>query len=388
MIRTKSIIIGSEKKRLEELKTLLSPMVEVLKTCNADSRSHQVVKELSPEAVFIDIDGTINNSFDVARYLLRRNPELRLFFVHSKKDPDLILEALRLGATDFIIFPGDEKDIRRIITRGIEKSESIDKSGEIISVFSLKGGQGVTGIAANLVDHIHKLTSDKVILFDMNFYQSDVNLVLNMEPDFTPIDIIKNLERMDENLLFSSLYRHPRGFYVLSPANDIVEAEEVKEDDIKKILEVISGYLDYVVIDLPHDFSERSVAALDRSSAILLIVQQLMPSIKSAQKVLGLFAELGYPDDRIKIVLNRYSKQAELEPEDIEYVLDHQVFSVISNDYKLMQNCINDGKLLDSSAPSRKINEDIGDLAAGLVGISVNRGRSGFFKALLEKLFL
>ena len=78
---------------------------------------------------------------------------------------------------------------------------------------------GVTTVALNLAGHLFDLTRDKVLLLDLNLFMGDVASYLNMEPAYTPYDLMRDVDRMDENLMFSSVTRHTSGFYVMAPAH-------------------------------------------------------------------------------------------------------------------------------------------------------------------------
>ena len=237
----------------------------------------------------------------------------------------------------------------------------------------MKGGQGVTSIATNLADHIHTLTGDKVLLVDMNLYMGDVSVFLELPATYTPFDMLKDIERMDENLLFSSLTLHPRGFYVLTAPDEISDADQVSGEDINRILNVLGAYLDHVVIDLPHDFAERSLAVLEAADTILLLVQQSMPVIKSVQKAIELFEELGFDEKKVRIVLNRYTEKNELTPDDISYVLNWPVFARIANDFHSLTEVTNKGKTLDTARPETRVNKDMAALSVLLTGIKPER---------------
>ncbi|MCD6185035.1 MAG: AAA family ATPase [Deltaproteobacteria bacterium] len=245
------------------------------------------------------------------------------------------------------------------------------RAGNVTAVFSMKGGQGVTSIAINLADQINLLTGDKVLIVDLNLYMGDVSVFLELPSAYTPFDMVKDLDRMDKNLLFSSLTQHPRGFYILTAPDEVNDAEQLSSDDITRLLQVLRRYFDHIIIDLPHNFNERNMAAIDTADNLLLIVQQSMPVIKNVQKALKLFEELGYDEKKVKVVLNRCLTKSELTAEDISYVLNWPVFASINNDFIRLTDIINKGKTIDMAEPDLKINRDMEILAGLLTGIKL-----------------
>ena len=385
--KIKGIITGFNETGGNDFQAALSQSVDFMESFEDPSSSYSAIKELRPEALFINLDKEEDAGLALAKNICTAIPGTAVFLVAQKKDPDIILAGLRMGVSDFILFPGNPKEPGRMVLRALGRTEAGGRSGDITAVFSTKGGQGVTSIATNLADQVNALTGDKVLLIDLNLYMSDVSLFLDLSPAYTPFDMIKDLERIDKNLLFSSLTRHSNGFYILTAPNEVSDADQIGSDELARMLQVLRRYLDHIIIDLPHDFTERSLAAIDAADTLLFIVQQSMPVIKSAQKALKLFEELGYDEKKIKIVLNRCLAGSELKPEDISYVLNWPVFATIINDFKSLTDITNKGKTINTAGPDLKINRDMEVLAGLLTGIKparkAEKGRLGILSRFL-----
>ena len=367
--KIKGIITGNTDGAADDLVQKLASIVEFVKRFEEPSTAYNAIKELRPETVFINMNTDSREGLVLANNIRNTMPGVPVFLFSREKDPDIILEGLRIGVADFLLLPGNDSQIQKSVQKALGRAESGGRSADVTAVFSIKGGQGVTSIAANLTDHIHSLTKDRVILVDLNLYMGDAGIFLDLPSTYTPFDMLKDLERIDENLIFSLLNRHSRGFYLLAAPDEVSDADMVSGEDISRILGVLKKYLDHIVIDLPHDFTERSLAALDAADTILILIQQSMPVIKSVQKALKLFEELGYDEKKIKIVLNRYTEKNELTPDDISYVLNWPVFTSVANDFVSITSATNKGKTLDAARPASKINRDITVLAGLVTGI-------------------
>ena len=134
---------------------------------------------------------------------------------------------MRAGATDFLSFPINPEEVVEALHRIIERDDENGAQGRIISVFSLKGGLGLTSLAANLIDHIHLLTRETCLLADLNLYMGHASILLDLQCAYTPFDLVSDLDRADDNLLFSSLVQSERGFHVLGISDLIAEASEI-----------------------------------------------------------------------------------------------------------------------------------------------------------------
>jgi pilus assembly protein CpaE len=343
----------------------------------------QAIHQGSIQVSFVHVAADdADNGMALVQQLRRADPQLEVFIIADRKDPDLILQGLRLGVQDVIIPTINGKGHVLSALQHSMKCE-VGCNGFVYALFSLKGGQGVTTLSANLADQIQTLTGGRVLLLDLNLYLGDVAAIINITPDFTPFDLIRDLARMDENLLFSSLYRHSRGFYILPSPAAISDAERVDRDQISSMLTLLKRHFTNIVIDLPHDFSERTLAAAEASDRLMILLEPDLVSVKSAQQVLHFFQELNYGDDRMAFVLNRLSKNSVLQPEDVEMVLKQPLMATVSNDWSALARSTRKGDPLGVAHERRPITRDVHRLAAKLIGMAAPSARRGWLSRLL-----
>ena len=105
---------------------------------------------------------------------------------------------------------------------------------------------------------------------------------------------------------------------------------------------------------------------------------------RSAKRALDIFRRLGYERDRIKVVLNRFTKSPEFEPKQIEKVLEHKIDALLSNDYKAAISSINMGEPLVQSKTQSKLQNEFITLASKLANVKTEEesdspSRGGWF---------
>ncbi len=381
----RAIVIGSEQLK-DNLKKNLITLVDINENYNSYSEAYKGLKQKRPDMVFVELEDNKDACFDFIRYVKKRYGSTMIFLIGQNKDPDILLKGLRSGISDFIEFSSINGNLLSILKESIARFKNIEEKGEIISVFSIKGGQGVTTIATNLADHIYTLTEDNVVLLDLNFYMSDLSVFLNSMCEYSPFDLIKDLPRMDEELLFSSLTRHKRGFYFLSVPEEKVDLQDLSPEDVDDMLKVLKNYMDYIIVDLPHDFSERTISVIDKSDILLVLVQQSVPIIKSVEKLIFLFEEMGIKD-KVRIVLNRYVESDEISHKDISSVLGQEIIYKIRNDYKTIISAINSGNLLNAIFPDKRVNKDIKNIAIDITNMFPVKKQKNI-KDIITKFFI
>ncbi len=318
------------------------------------------------------------------RRLRRPHPEIIVFIISDSREPDLILEGFRLGIADFLPpVPDGNGWFLAALRKAMGHQETGGRNGFVYSVFSLKGGQGTTSLTLNLADQIRLLTGDRVLLLDLNLYMGDMITLLNLSAAFTPYNLIRNLSRMDENLLFSSLTEHARGFHIIPSPQEISDAESIHRDQITAMLTLLKRHFAHIVIDLSHDFSERTLSAVEASDRVMVLVEPNLMSVKSAQQILSFFQELNYSEDRISIVLNRLDKKSILHPEDVQSVMKQPLFATISNDWSALTQAGHKGDPLGVAHSRRRITRELHQLAGRLTGMADAGARQGAFRRWL-----
>jgi len=129
------------------------------------------------------------------------------------------------------------------------------------------------------------------------------------------------------------------------------------------VMELLRQRFDNVIIDTPHNFDSVTISALDHADQILVVLTLEIHAIRSTRRALEIFDRLGYPRKKVRIVVNRYSKNIELDQKQVEDFLGERVIAFIQSDYKAAVNSINLGQPLIDSAPGSLVTSDLVNLA-------------------------
>lgn len=329
--------------------------------------SEQVVGEmlrLRPSAAIICLSATPENELRVVERVTRECPQTAVICASRDASPDLILRSLRAGAREFLRLPVINEEFQTVYSRVAEfcavQPETPSKRGRVVAVFSSKGGCGTTFIAANLAAAMNAPT----VLVDLNLQAGDLGLFLGVEPKFSIADLVENRERVDDALLRSLLAPHSANLSLLSAPHEADSADDIEPEHVFQVLELLRERFDYVVIDPQHTFDSITLTALDQADEILLVLTLDIPAIRSTQRALQIFDRLGYPRHKVRIVVNRFSKQIDLDLRQVERYLGERVTGYVQSDYRTAVNSINLGQPLVESDPASRIATELREIAA------------------------
>jgi pilus assembly protein CpaE len=146
---------------------------------------------------------------------------------------------------------------------------------------------------------------------------------------------------------------------LLAAPKEADAADEIEPEHVFEVLQRLRETYDYVVLDPQHTFDSITLAALDQADEILLVLTLDIPAIRSTQRALEIFDRLGYPRKKIRIVVNRWSKQIDLDLRQVEKFLGEPVIGFVPSDYQTAVTSINLGRPLVQSEPNSKVAQEI-----------------------------
>jgi pilus assembly protein CpaE len=393
MNRISCLIIETDQEAIRQIDILSKRIgaIEVRWKTHSVKTGIDIIRMHLPEMVIVGLGPTPEPSIASISTMAKDFPFLYLVALSDRTDSDLILRTIRAGAHDYLCKPVKEIDLRAAAEKASKlkatRKESVGRGGKILSVFSNKGGNGTTTIAANLADALVRLTGKKVAVVDLVLSHGDVTMFFNVNSSYSILDLAKNAEKADYDFLHTLLVRHASGVYVLADPPTIEDGEQISAAQVREVLSTLRSMFDYIVVDTPHQFDERTLTALEMSDIVLLVSLLNLPSLKNTQKCLELFGRIGLRDERVRLLLSRYLPNDEIPKESIEGIMNTPVFFSIPNDYPTVISSINRGKLLSEVAPDKEVTKSFDRMAELLEGPGPKKAVPERKKGILDSLF-
>src|SRR5262249_45640883 len=281
------------------------------------------------------------------------------------------------------------EELKTVLDRVAEFSngqvEAPRKKGRLIAVFSSKGGCGTSFIATNLA----AATAASTCLVDLNLQAGDLPLFLGVDPKYSIADMVENRARLDDALVASFITSYSSRLSFLAAPKSADSADEIEPEHVYEVLQRLRESFEYVVLDPQHTYDAITLAALDQSDEIVLVLTLDIPAIRSTQRALEIFDRLGYPRKKVRIVVNRWSKQIDIDLRQGEKLLNEPVIRFCAGEYQPAVNSINLGTPLVQSEPTSKIALEIRRIAEqislGVAPIDQSKQRRPFWSSLLKK---
>jgi len=313
-------------------------------------------RNLNPDIIITDVMMPDINGYEVTRILRRESqfaaiPILVLTAQAGLQDK---LKSFEAGADDHLTKPFEAAELLMRVTallRRIEASKlpradaPVLESARMIAVHSLRGGTGASTLAVNLGVGLASLWKKPTALLDLTMTAGQVAMMLNMPLKRTWTDIARyNANELDMDVINSIIGAHESGLSFIAAPTFPSEAEALHSETLSAALRLMKGQFEYMVTDLPHDFSEPAIQALDLADVILMVATPDMSSIRAVVAAMDTYEKLGYKRENIKLVLSAIFPRSSLSREKIESATGMTAIAMIPYVQDVFVDAINLGQ--------------------------------------------
>lgn len=363
------VLVDADKSVRKTLRDLLDRQgnVEVAGMAKRPDEALQVIKTSKPHVLILELPKDSGKTLKWVEQTKLQFPGTSIFVSSADKSPDLVISAMRAGVQEFLSRPINSDELKKAVDKVLKTREQMKARaparGRVISVFSKKGGLGVTTLAVNLGLALSRVAENKAALIDLDLQLGDVTSFLNLSAEYNILDVLDEDGGVDAVKLQSCMTRHESGVFVLSEPKNPADSDNVSSSQINQILRHLRSTFSYVVVDTPHTFDSKSLETFELSDHIIVVVAPSVSSIRAAKRTLGVFKQLGFLRDKVKVVANRVGKKDSVKVDDIEKTLNYPVSWVIPNNYPVAIDAINSGIPLVNHKGDSNVAKSILELA-------------------------
>ena len=293
-------------------------------------------------------------------------PGVTIFAIGEMNQPTNIVSAMRAGAREFLDHASSREALVEAFTRfsaTLSRAQRSASKARVLTFLNAKGGAGATTTAVNTAVALQE-THGRVVLVDFAPI-GHAALQLNLRPQFTIIDALQNLHRMDGSLLDGLMTPYRNGLHLLAgaqqPHNAVPTASE-----LARLFDLLVNQYHFVVLDCSGRMDGMMQMICDLSNAVLLVTQTDVVSLWSAGRIYA-FLQEGAARDRLRIVINRYKKIPGFNDEDVEKATNCKVLWKVPNNFQLVAPAIDKGSPVAAQG-NHEIGRSYQGLAAALAG--------------------
>lgn len=311
-------------------------------------------------------------------------PGVLMLVIAVSTEMNFVREAMLAGAQGFLLKPFDLPELSKSIEQvhqlwlqrnnllAKEQNRPPQRKAYAISLFSPKGGTGVTTLAVNLAIALKQKSNAPVLLVDADLNTADVDVFLNVFSDHSILDLINIGQAIDSELLEQITTEHISGIKILQGDSRLQFLEApVETGQISDLIEELKNIWDgYIVINTGNSLDRWTVEILDAVDTVLITTTPELPALRAVRNFLELAEAQADQSDKWQLVMNAYQNQKALRMSDIEESIHYPVKFTVTQDRELVADSINRGSPFLLSHNKSNIAKDIMLLAGQFINVA------------------
>jgi pilus assembly protein CpaE len=303
--------------------------------------------EQVPDVVFLDLAREPEPFFAFANQLRRARPTIKLIACSAAvpPQPSMLLEAMRSGVQDFLGKPVQTESLKDLLLRISQDldTKEFPSQDKLIVVMGAKGGVGTTTVAVNLGVQLATFARKRTVLLDFARPLGNVHLLLDLHPKFGIRDAVESLDRLDSHFLAGLLTRHKTKLEVLGGTTQPEEWQAIDVNVLDRVVNVTQNAFDVVMLDMGSQFSVEWATILRMARMILIVAEANVPSLWTLERRLLALKGFGIPQDRARIIINRWHKGDDEVLKSIQKDINRPIFASLPNDFRKASQAVNLG---------------------------------------------
>jgi pilus assembly protein CpaE len=320
------------------------------------------LRQLRPDVLLIDVATDLDAACELIRAVVALRPSVPVIGLHTANDSQAIVKSLRTGATEFLYAPFEvsiqEAAISRIQKLIQPEYATTRETGKVIVFSSTKPGSGASTLAVQLAFALTRKNA-RVLLIDLDLLGGTVGMNLNLEYDYSVVDVLQHADRLDAKMWSSAVVTANVVDVLAAP--DLPHAEPIEPARLHDLLQYARHSYEWVIVDAPAVFHRISLLAISEADKAFLISTPELASLHLARKGVKLLNQLGFENGRFQVLINRVEKRSEFNGGDIGKLLECKVDASLPNDFFSLQSVTVQGKPLAGDS-------DLGRAIEGLAG--------------------
>lgn len=380
------IIVNTDESVAPDLRAVLLSLegVKIVAELDEPVLLEKALTQFPAEVLLVHLDPNPAGMMDLVAPLIEaRKEHLAAIGMTEDRDAELVVRAMRAGMREFLWKPFPPEQLGETVKRVASEFAAVGgHQGRLFSVVGTCGGVGATLLVTNLAVELSQLESwaggaevarPQVCAVDLDLRFGQVAMQLDAQPTYTIAELCETPEQIDVQMIERAVCKHATGVHVLSRPTDFQRAERISAGQCAATLAALQEHYDFVVVDVPARFDPSARAVFDMSDVFLLVLQRVVPSVRNTDRILQELARSGYPLERVRLVCNRFGREAGyLEQADVEAALKRRFDFLIPDDWKTASAAVNMGTPLAQYSPKSRIRLAYRMMAQELAGEGVS----------------
>jgi len=330
-----------------------------------------------PDIVVFGVDSPDDPALRTVDIVKNSKSAPGIVVVSHSPSQELLVACLRAGCDEFLELPVKKEELSKALStlyrkRGIARG----KQGRVTAVYTAKGGSGATSLACNLAAGVARALQSETAscILDLNLEFGAVVLFMDVrEFSYSLADACRDSERLDPSLLRSYMSEHESGASVLPAPLTVEDLDHIEPQKFSTVVQVCRQVYDHVFMDLSHSIDGLTLLSMDLADEVFVLCDMVLPGIRNTIRAVKMFKELDYDKSKLKLVINRYYKDAQVSLEEASEYIGLPIYWLVPYDSQVAIAAANSGQGFFEASRASQVSESVQALARDIAGLSVKK---------------
>ena len=363
----KVLLVENNRIMLERLSSVIRtrPDFELVMRCQKAQDALRQGRVFDTNLVLLDIETEEN--LDLLADFVRTFPRADIIGLSNRWEREKSQQLVAAGARGCMAKPFTAEDLVNLL-QGLEEEHAVMEA-EVMTFFSHKGKSGKTTLITNLALSLARKSGKPVGIIDADLQFGDMAVFFNLQPKSSIVEAVRDVHFLSPFSLKPYFMPVTENVSVLCGTARPDYAELVQPKAFHTIVDMARNLFAYVLIDIAPGFGPIQIEAaeLAEHTFIVAMVNDGF-EIQHMRRTLEIFRDWPDCEERVHAVFTRVSPCDGLMQQQLEKELGYPVKSVLPNEYLLVSNAANNGRMAVDIKPTAQLTHNIDKLADQLRG--------------------
>jgi pilus assembly protein CpaE len=322
----------------------------------------------APDICIVDFDRDRRRAALAAESIHSAASETAVFAVSTDAQPDLIIQAMRSGCSEYLLKPmGREQLLNAVARVGGRRKERLQPfKAQLLAFMGAKGGCGVTSVVTQLGAMLANSFSKKTLIVDLHPDFGDAALYLGLTKyRYHFFELMENNDRLDAELLGSFLAHHSSGLDLIPAPEGNDAPRRILPGAVAQTFEFLRMRYDFILVDMAPGLSDENLEMIRHCDQLHVVTVSEVSALRNVVRHLDYLTRKEIPRERFRVVLNRHQKRALISDGEIEKTIGQKIFWKVPNQYAHVVKAINGGDPV-AQLSSSDVTKNLRELASSL----------------------
>ncbi|QXI29167.1 AAA family ATPase [Pseudomonas vanderleydeniana] len=365
---------------LEWLQGALAPLGQVVSAGGSLDELLSLVDVTFAGLIFVGLDrDNLVAQSALIEGLLEAKPMLAIVALGDGMDNQLVLNAMRAGARDFVAYGSRSSEVAGLVRRLSKRLPTVAPSAQMGGFTVLYGAQG-NADGALLSTHLALVvqkSGQQTLLLDLGLPRGDSLALLGLESSFHFGDALRHLRRLDSTMIDSAFTRTEEGLRILAYASGDEPLKRTSAAELYMLLSALRQHFQHIIVNLTgQSDSEALRTFVSHCDKLLWYTDQSVLDCRRNLTILNLWREKGMKLDHARLLVDRYLKGVSPDSETLGKTFGLPVLSVLPFNAELRLNVKNQGQTLFELASREALTQGLKALGERLAKRSEGRAKT------------